>query len=109
MPGRGARVQGAHSRLVTRPLGLAASGAPARLRRGGAGECHAVVGALLPAVIAVVGTLGGVFLTQRRERQRERDRWSREDELRNFETRHDASVSAYTSIREMARKVDTFG
>jgi hypothetical protein len=53
------------------------------------------------AGLAVVGTLAGVLVTQRwsdrreasawtRERQREQERWAREDEARTFEHRRQA-------------------
>ncbi len=75
----------------------------------------------VPLVVAVVGLLGtgggalaGALITQRRsdrreaatwvrERERERDLWAREDELRNFEERRDAYVDFYATLREMAR------
>lgn len=75
----------------------------------------------MPLVVAVIGVLGtsigtiaGVFITQRRsdrrealawnrERERERDRWAREDALRNFEQRREAYIGFYKTLREMAR------
>lgn len=62
----------------------------------------------------IVGTISGVFITQRRsdrreattwerERAREREVWEREDVLRNFEARRDSYVSFYETLREMAR------
>jgi hypothetical protein len=62
----------------------------------------------------IVGTISGVFITQRRsdrreaaawvrERVREREVWEREDVLRNFEARRDSYVSFYETLREMAR------
>jgi hypothetical protein len=62
----------------------------------------------------IIGTIAGVLITQRRsdrrehdawerEREREWERWAREDLLRNFEARRDALVDFYETLREMAR------
>jgi hypothetical protein len=60
----------------------------------------------------IIGTVSGVLITQRRsdrreaeawERERERERWVREDALRNFEQRRDAYIDFYATLREMAR------
>ncbi|MCH6169838.1 hypothetical protein [Pseudonocardia alaniniphila] len=59
---------------------------------------------------AVVGTLAGVLVTQRRsdhrereswerERERERELWERDDKLRTFEQRRDAYADFYSSLR----------
>lgn len=79
---------------------------------------------LLVAVVGVVGTIvgtiAGVIITQRRsdrretttwerERTRERERWDREDALRNFEVRRDAYVGFYVSLGEMSRMVCDYG
>lgn len=81
----------------------------------------------VPLAVAVIGLLGtivgtitGVIIIQRRsdrrevvawerERQRERERWAREDALRNFEARRDAYISFYESLREMARTAYDYG
>jgi hypothetical protein len=70
------------------------------------------------AVIGVLGTLSGgiagVLITQRRsdrrddktwerERARERERWSREDEARTFDHRRESYVDFYDSLKVMAR------
>jgi hypothetical protein len=79
---------------------------------------------LVVAAAGLVGTLGGVWLTQRRadrreevawnrERERERERWEREDErerarweredaARTFDHRRDAYTEFYESLRDMA-------
>jgi hypothetical protein len=72
---------------------------------------------LLVAMIGVVGTLagglGGVLITQRRsdardektwarERQREKERWLREDEARTFEERRAAYTEFYEAVVAMA-------
>jgi hypothetical protein len=59
---------------------------------------------------AIVGTLAGVLVTQRRsdrreraswerERVRERELWVRDDTLRTFEQRRDAYADFYSSLR----------
>jgi hypothetical protein len=71
-------------------------------------------------IVAIVGTLAGAVVTQwrsdvreeanaEREQQRERERWAREDQLRNFEARSDAYISFYESLREMARTAYDYG
>lgn len=69
---------------------------------------------------AVLGTIGGVLITQRRsdrrealawERQREREReaWAREDAARTFEHRRQAYSDFYEALRAMARRVYDHG
>ena len=72
----------------------------------------------VPLVIAglgllgtVLGSIGGILLTQRRadrreaeawhrERERERAQWAREDAARTFDQRRDATVEFYEALRE---------
>ena len=65
---------------------------------------------------AIVGTVAGVLLTQRRsdrreleswnrERERERERWAREDALRVFEDRRRTYIEFYQSVLQMARRI----
>ena len=72
-----------------------------------------LVVAALGLVGAVLGTIGGVLITQRRsdrrealnwERQRERERefWAREDAARTFEHRREAYSDFYESLRAMS-------
>lgn len=67
----------------------------------------------LGVIATVCGTLAGVLVTQRRsdrreavgwerERDRERERWAREDALRTFDHRRSAYESFYESLRGMA-------
>jgi hypothetical protein len=78
-----------------------------------------VVG-VLGLVGSVLGTIGGVVITQRRsdrreevawqrERQRQQELWSREDLLRNFDAKREATVSFYEELREMSRTVYDHG
>ncbi|SCX32928.1 hypothetical protein [Mycolicibacterium fluoranthenivorans] len=64
---------------------------------------------LITGAFSITGTLGGVWLTQRaaatreaanwkRETQRERDRWAREDQARTFEDRRKAYVGFYELV-----------
>ena len=66
------------------------------------------------------GTLGGVFLTQRRAdrreaetraeaRAREEAAWERDDRLRTFEHRRQAYVDFWESLRSMTLRVYNFG
>jgi hypothetical protein len=66
------------------------------------------------AGLAVVGTLAGVLVTQRwsdrreasawtRERQREQERWAREDEARTFEHRRQAYLDLYVAVKALAK------
>jgi hypothetical protein len=75
---------------------------------------------LLVAAMGTIGTVLAVVLTQRRsdqreaaawdrERQRQRDLWAREDQLRNFELKRELYVDFYVSVQEMARVVYEFG
>lgn len=68
----------------------------------------------------IAGTIAGVIITQRRsdrrehvawirERDRQRELWAREDELRNFEHRRDAYVNFYDSLRRMVRSAYDHG
>ena len=74
---------------------------------------------LLVAGVGLLGTLsagfGGLLITQRwairrereawaRERQREHERWIREDEARTFEHRREAYVDFYVAVKALARK-----
>lgn len=65
---------------------------------------------LVVAAVGIVGTLSGVWLTQRRadkreaiawkrEQERERDRWAREDVARTFEQRRSAYEEILTALR----------
>ncbi|MBL7256424.1 hypothetical protein [Paractinoplanes lichenicola] len=65
---------------------------------------------VLVAGMGVLGTLGGVLITQRRadkresesrgrEREIERERWRREDVARAFEHRREACVEFHASVR----------
>lgn len=69
---------------------------------------------LVVAALAVLGTLAGVLVTQRwsdrreaiawtRDRQREQERWAREDEARTFEHRREAYIDFYVAVRALAR------
>jgi hypothetical protein len=69
--------------------------------------------AALGFVATILGTIGGVLITQRRsdqreqaswdrEREREHERWGREDAARTFEQRRTAYTDFYESLREMA-------
>ncbi len=69
---------------------------------------------LVVGVLGLLGTLGGVVITQRRsdrreretreaERERERARWAREDEYRTFEERRLAYEGFYIASREVVR------
>jgi hypothetical protein len=69
---------------------------------------------------AIIGTIAGVLITQRRsdrreqlawerERQREREHWAREDALRTFEQRRDAYTGFYETLRATARTVYDHG
>ena len=69
---------------------------------------------LVVAGLAVLGTLAGVLVTQRwsdrreasiwtRERQREQERWTREDMARTFEHRREAYVDFYVAVKVLAR------
>jgi hypothetical protein len=71
-------------------------------------------------LLGTVGTIAGVLFTQRRaarreglawqrERQRERERWAREDALRTFEQRRDAYVGFYETLRATVRAVYDHG
>lgn len=75
----------------------------------------------MPLVVAGIGVVAtlvagtvGALITQRwsdsretisweRERQRERERWAREDEARTFEQRRQAYVEFYEALKAMAR------
>jgi hypothetical protein len=70
---------------------------------------------LIVAGLAALGTLAGVLVTQRwsdrreaitwaRERQREQERWAREDEARTFEHRREVYLDFYVAVKAMARK-----
>lgn len=72
---------------------------------------------LAAAVIAVLGTLAGVFITQRwsvqredarweRERDREREAWAREDAARTFEQRRQVYIDLYTTLQVEAARVE---
>lgn len=69
---------------------------------------------------AVLGTIGGVLITQRRsdrrealawerERDRERELWAREDAARTFEHRRRAYSDFYESLKAMALQVYNHG
>ena len=75
---------------------------------------------LVVAGLAVLGTLAGVLVTQRwsyrreaiawtRERQREQERWAREDEARTFEHRREACAEFYVAVKALARKAYEHG
>ena|SRR5215831_15482935 len=79
---------------------------------------------LASAGIAVLGTLGGVLITQRwadrredktwrrereREREREQERWAREDEARTFGHRREAYADFYESVKALARRAYDHG
>jgi hypothetical protein len=75
----------------------------------------------VPIAVAGVGVLGtivagitGIVMTQRRadrrddriwarERERERERWAREDEARTFEHRRESYADFYEALKDMAR------
>jgi hypothetical protein len=68
---------------------------------------------VLVAAAGLVGTVGAVWLTQRRadqreqtnwnrERERERQRWAREDAARTFENRRDVYSAFYESLQDTA-------
>jgi hypothetical protein len=79
---------------------------------------------LVVAILGLIGTAGGaiagVVITQRRsdrrentawqrERDRERERWAREDAARTFEQRREAYSDFYESLRDMGRTVYDYG
>jgi hypothetical protein len=79
---------------------------------------------LLVAALGIVGTIGGTVtgavLAQRhaarrddiawtRERERERERWAREDAARTFNERRDAYANFYESLRDMTFFISQFG
>jgi hypothetical protein len=75
-----------------------------------------LVVAAIGLVATIAGTLAGVLITQRRsdrreiaarehERFRERERWAREDALRNFEAKRDAYTAFNESLGELERMI----
>lgn len=73
---------------------------------------------LVVAAIGVLGTIGGgvagVLITQQRadrrdetaylrEREREHDRWEREDDARTFEYRREAYAECYEAVKVLAK------
>jgi hypothetical protein len=79
---------------------------------------------LLVAALGIVGSVGGtatgVVLSQRnatrqdavtwaRERERERERWAREDANRTFADRRDAYIQFADSLHEMTTLIYNFG
>ena len=75
---------------------------------------------LASAGIAVVGTLAGGFFTQRwadhrddktwqRERAREQQRWTREDQARTFEHRREVFEDFYQAVKALARRAYDHG
>jgi hypothetical protein len=72
---------------------------------------------LIGVIGTLVGTLGGVLITQRRsddreqaawdrEIQRERERWSREDEARTFGQRRDAYIGFYEALGQVLSRIN---
>lgn len=68
----------------------------------------------------VLGTIGGVLITQRlsdrreavawdRERDRQREQWAREDAARTFEHRRQAYSDFYESLKAMALRAYSYG
>jgi hypothetical protein len=80
------------------------------------------VNAVLPLIVAafgIAGTLGGVWLTQRRadrredlnwtrELERERERWAREDAARTFEDRRTAYLDFYNAMMDAGEGIALF-
>src|SRR5690242_19999867 len=75
---------------------------------------------LASAGVAVVGTLGGSLVTQRwsdrrddktwqREREREQQRWVREDQARTFEHRREVFEEVYQAIKALAHRAYEHG
>lgn len=113
-------------------MGGLSAGAPApsvKSSVGSRGQDHCVdtTPVWVPLAVAGLGLLGtitagiaGVVITQRRsdrredtvwarERERERQRWEREDQARTFEQRRQAYADFYESLKTMAKRAYDHG